>query len=321
MPYWQIVTRSFRIAWDHKYLWLVAFFSGEAGFSFNYSQRTAQNTNQPLDVDAQHLLEQATTWIGDHVGLIIGLAALWLVLAVAFFILAAVCEGATIRGSAEHDAERPFGLGIAWRAGVRTMWVIARFRLLLLALNLPLFLLVGGWVLALLVALAKHNIGALAPLILTGLLLLMVWLVYGTYLFFLDRFGARALILEELKAIPALGRAHRLLLKRLGRTLLVWLLSIGVALVIGIAVAAVAALAVVPFVTTATLAGSGGSGVGVITAVVIAIVFVPVFLVVYGFVSAVMSTYWTLAFRRLDIDYAPAYSYPVAPQTPPRPQG
>ena len=31
------------------------------------------------------------------------------------------------------------------------------------------------------------------------------------------------------------------------------------------------------------------------------------------------STYWTLAFRRLDIDYAPAYAYPV-PQAPPSPQ-
>ena len=52
----------------------------------------------------------------------------------------------------------------------------------------------------------------------------------------------------------------------------------------------------------------------------ITILFVPVFVVVYGFVGAVMSTYWTLAFRRLDIDYAPAYAYPVAPQAPAGPQ-
>lgn len=320
MPYWEIVTRSFRIAWDHKYLWLIAFFSGEAGFSFNYSQRTTGPTNQPPDVAAQHAIQQVTTWISDHIGLIIVLATLWLVVVVAFFIVAAVCEGATIRASAEHDAERPFGLGPAWRMGVHTMWVIARFRLLLLALNLPLLLLIAGWVFALLVAVVNHSIGAIAPLIMTGLVLLVVWFVYGTYLFFLDRLGTRAVILEELKAIPAIGRAHRLLLKRLGRTLLVWLLSIGVALVIGIALACVGALAVVPFVTAAALAGSGGSGAGVVLAVVVAIIFVPIFVVVYGFVAAVMSTYWTLAFRRLDLDYAPAYAYPVAPQAPPSPQ-
>ena len=317
MPYWQIVTRSFRIVWDHKYLWLLAFFTGEAGYSYNYSQGTTRPTNQPPDIGA--IREQVTTWISDHVGLIVALAVVWLVLAVALFILAAVCEGATIRASAEHDAERPFGLRLAWSMGVHTMWVIVRFRLLLLALNLPLLVLVAGWVFALLVAIANQNAGAIAPLVLTGLLLLAVWIVYGTYLFFLDRLGSRAVILEQLKAIPAIGRAHRLLLKRLGRTLLVWLLSIGVALVVGIALACVGALVVAPFAAVAALAGSGGSAVGVILAAVIAIIFVPVFAVVYGFIAAVMSTYWTLAFRRLDLDYAPTYAYPAAPQAPPAP--
>ncbi|HEV2476993.1 MAG TPA: hypothetical protein VGX22_10665 [Candidatus Dormibacteraeota bacterium] len=317
MPYWQIVTRSFRIAWDRKYLWLLAFFSGEASYSFNYSQGTTRPTNQPPNVGA--IRDQVTTWISDHIGLIIALAVVWLVLAVAIFILAAVCEGATIRASAEHDAERPFGLGLAWSMGVHTMWVVARFRLLILALNLPLLILVAGWLFALLAALANQSAVAIAPLILTGLPLLAVWFVYGTYLFFLDRLGSRAVILEQLKALPAIGRAHRLLVKRLGRTLLVWLLSIGVALVIGIVLACVGAVVVAPFVTLAALAGSGSSTVGVILAAVLAIIFVPVFVVVYGFVGAVMSTYWTLAFRRLDLDYAPAYAYPVAPQPPPTP--
>jgi hypothetical protein len=146
------------------------------------------------------------------------------------------------------------------------------------------------------------------------------WFVYGTYLFFLDRLGTRAVILEELRAIPAIGRAHRLLLKRLGRTLLVWLVSIGVALVLGIALACVGALVVVPFATVAALAGSGGSGVGLILAALIAIIFVPVFVVVFGFFAAQGSSYWTLAFRRLDVEYAPAYAIPVASQPPPNPQ-
>jgi hypothetical protein len=318
MPYWQNVTRSFRIAWDHKYLWLLAFFSGESGASFNYSQQTTGSRNQPPDVAA--IQQQVTTWISDHLGLLIALAVVWLILAIAFFILAAVCEGATIRAAAEHDAERPFGLGLAWRMGVHTMWAIVRFRLLLLALNLPILLLIAGWVVGLLLAVANHNGGAVVPLVLTGLLLLVAWFVYGTYLFFLDRLGTRALVLEELVAIPAIARANHLVFKRLGRTLLVWLLSIGVALVIGIALACVGTLVVVPFAGLAALAGSGSSGAALIVAVVLAIVFIPIAVVVAGFFAAQGSTYWTLAFRRLDIDYAPAYAYPVAPQAPPSPQ-
>jgi hypothetical protein len=318
MPYWQNVTRSFRIAWDHKYLWLLAFFSGESGASFNYSQQTTGSRNQPPDVAA--IQQHVTTWISDHLGLLIALAVVWLILAIAFFILAAVCEGATIRAAAEHDAERPFGLGLAWRMGVHTMWAIVRFRLLLLALNLPILLLIAGWVVGLLLAVANHNGGAVVPLVLTGLLLLVVWFVYGTYLFFLDRLGTRALVLEELVAIPAIARANHLVFKRLGRTLLVWLISIGVALVIGIALACVGTLVVAPFAGLAALAGSGSSGAALIVAVVLAIVFIPIALVVAGFFAAQGSTYWTLAFRRLDLDYSPAYAYPVAPQAPPSPQ-
>ena len=321
MPYWQLVTRSFRIAWDHKYLWLLALFSGEAGgTSFNYSQRTAGSTNQPPDVAAQQGIQQVTTWVGNHIALLITLAVVWLILIIAFFILAAVCEGATIRASAEHDAERPFGLGTAWRMGVRTMWPIVRFRLLLLALNLPLLLLVAGWIVGLIRAVINHDLGAIAPLVFTGLLLLVVWFAYGSYLFFLDRLGTRALVLEELVAIPAIARANHLLFKRLGRALLVWLLSIGVTFVIGIGLVCVGALAVAPFAAVAALAGSGNSAAALIVGVVLAILFIPIALVVAGFFAAQSSTYWTLAFRRLDVDYAPAYSYPVAPQAPPSPQ-
>jgi hypothetical protein len=319
MPYWQNVTRSFRIAWDRKYLWLLALFSGEGGGAgYNYSQRTTGSTNQPPDVAA--VQQQVTAWVGGHIALLVVLAVVWLIFVVAFFLLAAVCEGATIRASAEHDAERPFGLGLAWRIGVHTMWAIVRFRLLLLALNLPIFLLIGGWLVGLLLAVANHNGGAVVPLVFSGLLLLVVWFVYGTYLFFLDRLGTRSLVLEQLMAIPAIARANRLLFKRLGRTLVVWLLSIGVALVIGIALACVVALVVAPFAALATLAGSGGSGVALIVAVVLAIIFIPIAVVISGFFAAQGSTYWTLAFRRLDIDYAPPSAFPVAPQAPPSPQ-
>src|SRR5215472_689801 len=197
MPYWSIVTRSFRIAWNHKYLWLLAFFSGEAGSSsFNIPSQSYGQPGRTSSTDLSAFWEQVTTWVGDHLGLLLALAVLWLVVLIAFFILGAVCEVATIRGSAEHDAERPFGLGQAWRTGVHLMWVMVRFRLLIVALNLPLVALIVVWVLGLIAAIANNGSpGIVVPLVLGGFLLLLVWLVYGTYLFFLDRLGTRAVVL------------------------------------------------------------------------------------------------------------------------------
>lgn len=305
MPYWLLVTRSFRIAWDHKYLWLLAIFSGESGGSFNYSQRTTTSSSNVSDVQ-----QQFTTWISSHIALLVSIGVVWLVLVVAFFILAAVCEGATIRGSAEHDAERPFGLGLAWRTGVHLMWVMVRFRLLLLALGLPLFLLIGAWLIALFAAIAGGNAGAAVPLILSGLLLFGVGIVYAIYLSFLGQFGARAVVLEERMAAPAVARAHRLLFKRFGRALLVWLVALGVSLVVAIALGIVLA----PFALLAATAIASGSGAGIAGGVLAAIVLVPVFILIAAYLAAQSSTYWTMAFRRLDVDYAPA---PVAYQVVP----
>src|SRR5436305_4361851 len=249
MHYWELVTRSFRIAWNHKYLWLIALFSGEGGgSSFRYSQSSRGSTQTAAQVQ-----QQVSTWISDHLGLIIVLAIAWLVLVIAFFILAAICEGATIRASAEHDAERPFGLRMAWRTGVQTMWVIVRFRLLLIALYLPLIILVAAWVAGLLLAIVNKNAGATPLLLLTGLLLFLLWLVYAVYLFFIDRFGSRAIVLEQVMARAAIVRAHRLLFKRFGRSLLVLLLAIGVGLVLAIALACFSVLVLLPILAAASI--------------------------------------------------------------------
>ena len=305
MQYWDIVTRSFRIGWNHKYLWLIALFSGESGggASFNFSQPWSGSSPSTPDVNAAR--QQIMTWLGDHIGLVIALLILWLLLVIAFFILGAICEGATVRASAEHDAERPFGLGLAWRSGLARMWVIVRFRLLVIALALPLVFLAVALTAGIAVSVANSNTGAVVVLVLLGLLLLFIAIPYLIYLFFLDRLGVRAAVLEQLAARAAIVRAHRLLFKRLGRSLVVWLVSIGVGLVLGIALACVLAIVFVPFfLIGAALFASGSAAIWPLV-VIAFLILLPVSLVVGGFLAAQGSTYWTLAFRRLDLDTAP----------------
>jgi hypothetical protein len=305
MQYWDIVMRSFRISWNHKYLWLIALFSGEGGggASFNFSQPPTGNGSTP---NVSAVRQQVLTWLGDHIALVTAVVILWLVLLIAFFILGAICEGATVRAAAEHDAERPFGLRLAWRMGVHTLWVIVRFRLLLIALGLPLVLLVIGLAAGIAVSVANGTTGAVVVLVLVGLLLLLIAIPYLIYLFFLDRLGTRAAILEERAARAAIVRAHRLLFKRLGRSLLVWLLSIGVSLVLGILLACVLGIVSIPFFLIGAAMLATGSGAVWVVVVIAVLLFLPVSLVIGGFLAAQGSTYWTLAFRRLDLDAAPS---------------
>ncbi len=297
MQYWDIVTRSFRISWRYKYLWLIALFSGEGGggFNFSYSQRSTASSS-----DVANFQQQVTTWINGHVGLIVLIVVLWLVLVVAFFILGAICQGATIRAAAEHDAERQFGLAWAWRSGVATIWAVVRFRLLLIALGLPVVVILAGLIASTVVAFVSHHQGAGVALIGLTVLVALASIPYLIYLFFLDRLGSRALVLEQLGARAAIVRAHRLLF---------------IGIVLAIILVFFSAIVIAPFlVIGGLLASNGSSGLWVIVVIGLLIV-VPLFLLVSAFLAAQASTYWTLAFRRLDLDPASptAFAAPAAP--------
>lgn len=304
MPYWFIVTRSFRIAWNHRYLWLLAAFAGEGGggFSFNYSQGYSGNGSRNGAPNIAAMQQHVATWVSQHAGLLFAAAVLFVLLAIALFVLAAACEGALVRASAEHDAERPFHLSWAWLSGLATLGLIVRFRLLLIALALPAFVVTFALVFGFVFAIVDHAVALAVTLGIIGFFVILLVVVYAIYLGFLDRLGTRAAVLEQVGARAAIVRGHRLLRARLGRVLLVWLLWIAVSFGVGIAVGIVAGIAAIPLIVGVIgLFASGSSGWwGLI--VIGLLIEIPVALVVAGFAGAQSSTYWTLAFRRLEID-------------------
>jgi hypothetical protein len=309
----ELVTRSFKIAWQHKYLWLLALFAGETagGFNFNYTSTTPPGKSTPPNITA--INQQVSQWLASHAGLIIGASAAVLLIAIAFFVLGAVCEGAVVRAAAEHDAERPFGLGWAWRAGTATMWAMIRFRLLLFLLTLPLVVVFVVLAIGLFGAVSAQNGALIAVLALILFLCLLVSIAYLIALFFLDRLGTRALVLEQLGAVASIRRAYALITKRLGRLLLVGLVAIAVGIVVGICLAVAGTILVIPAVVLGVAAYSSGSPVWWVVVVLAVVILLPVFLVISAFLSAQGSTYWTLAFRRLEIDRPPAYAYAYPP--------
>lgn len=318
MQYWDIVSRSFAISWRHRYLWLLALFAGEGGgASLNYSQsRAVQPVAGGNAPDFNGAAQQLSSWVAQNLNAILALSALLALLFIVLFVLAAVCEGALVRASAEHDAERPFDLAVAWRCGQATMGTIIRFRLLLLLLGLPVFVVLAAVVIGAVAAFLGHAVGLGAFLVVGGLVLLVAAIPYAIYLSFLNRLGARAAILEQLAARAAIVRAHRLVLKRLGRVLLVWLTSIVVGIVVAIASVFVLATIAIPLFIAGSAAYASGSGTFWALIVLGGLIFLLVALVVGSFLSAQASTFWTVAFRRLELDLPPAYAYPQPPAAP-----
>jgi len=320
VPYWQLVTGSFAIAWRRKYLWLLAVFAGEGGESgFNYSGAPPGTSTAQTVPNFSAIPQEVQSWLGQHLGLVVAVTVLSILLAVALFVLSAVCEGALVRASAEHDADRPFGLGPAWRSGVATMGTIIRFRLLLIALGLPALIIVIAFIAGFVAAIVNRNVGVAVTIGLIGFLVLLATIIYGIYLSFLDRLGTRAVVLERRGATASLARGHRLLVKRLARVLVVWLLSIAVGFVVGICAGIVLSILSLPAIGAGIATYSGGSPAFWLVIVVSLPILLAAGLVLGGFVGAQSSTYWTLAFRRLELDQPPAYGQLYQATPPPAP--
>jgi hypothetical protein len=129
----------------------------------------------------------------------------------------------------------------------------------------------------------------------------------------------RLVVLELTGPIEGLRRALRLMRRRAGRVALLWLLSLAVGFAIGIgfligflflfvAGAALTAIGVV----VGHLAG------GLIVGIPVGVLLVALLIVVGSAIAAFNSTFWTLAFRRLDLERPqpgalPSASGPPAP--------
>jgi hypothetical protein len=185
------------------------------------------------------------------------------------------------------------------------MGTIIRLRLLLIALGLPAFVIVVALIAGFVVAIVNRSVGVAVIIGLFGFLVLVAAIVYGIYLSFLDRLGTRAAVLEQRGALASLARGHRLFVRRIARVLLVWLLSIAVAIVVGVCAGIVLGVLSLPAFAAGIATYSGGSPAFWVVIAVTAPILLAAGLVVAGFVGAQSSTYWTLAFRRLELDQPP----------------
>jgi hypothetical protein len=322
MEYGQLITRSMSVVWRHRYLWLLAILGGadvgscSPGFNGNYQQNfnSAQRGNQSA--------QQFGQFINDNLGLILVIAGIALLVAVAWWLLSCITTGALVRASAEHDAERPFRLGWAWRTGLATFWTIVRLRLLGLLVSLAAVAVIGLFALLGFLSYGAGQPAALAVVVVVGVLVLIALIPFAILTGILFILATRSVVLEQRVAIPALSRALQLMRARFGRTLLVWLIQVGLSI-------AAALAALIPFIVLALILGgltfaafavAGGAG-AIVVGVPAALVLIAAGLVVAGITGSYFSTYWTLAFRRLELDRPPAPAWPppqpYAPQPPP----
>ena len=304
MNYGDLIRDAVRITWRNRYLWFFGFFvglgSGGGGGGGGGGGRDfdEQNSNEIASVSPLAIQQG----LFDNVGLIVALVALLLVIFLVFFALYVVSQGGLTESVAAIDRGETRSFSSTWRAGTSYFWGVLGQVLvflvialgLLLAVGIPVALLVWG---AFITGSTALRVVAVVVAVLVAVALLIVIFIP---LAIIRQFARRELVVRGENVLASVGSGYRLFLGNVGRSLLVWLIQLGIMLGAGIAlIIALVIVGFVLFLPTIILAATGYSTAAILAGVVAGLILVPLLVVAVAILGTFNHSYWTLAYLRL----------------------
>ncbi|MFN2463436.1 MAG: hypothetical protein ABR573_05985 [Candidatus Dormibacteria bacterium] len=165
----RILSRSFAIAWSHRWLWLLGVFGG-AGIGARF------NVPFPSSRRGSSGGGQVATFISEHAALVLMAVLVVLVLFVVAGVIACIAVPASIWAGLQLDAGHEVGLRQAWGEGTRRGWRYFRLGLIKLGLGVAVGVPVALVALAGVAFYAAVG-SAVIPLLVIGALVLVLALI------------------------------------------------------------------------------------------------------------------------------------------------
>ncbi len=295
----EILTRSWKIIWKYKILWLFGLLAslgagggnGGGGSNFNFNSRNGQNpftgpNTQNMPLWAQRMMESIGIWLPILILLILVLIAVLIVLNT--FGRIGLYRGAWL---ADEGAER-LTLNQLWQAGKHYFWRVFLLILLIWALSLTLGLIIIIPTVGL--TLLTFGIGLICLIPLLCVLAIFLWA-----LTILADMAVIAIVNEDLGVINSIRRAWAVFTARpadvIIMALILWIGGLVVGLIIGLPVLLIAA----PILGSIFLQSQQALRGGMILSIVLFLIYLPVLLFAESLVQSYLSTAWTLVFRRI----------------------
>jgi hypothetical protein len=301
MNYGDLIRDAIRITLRNRYLWFFGFFvglgsGGGGGGGGGGGDFDEQGSAEIASVSA---VQQGPF---DNALLIVGLVLVGLLILLAFFALYVVSQGGLTESVAAIDRGEERRFSSTWRAGARNFWrVLLQILLflgivlgLLLAVGIPVALLVAG-------AFATGSTALRAVAVIFAVLVAVVVLVIVFVLVAIVRqFARRELVVRGASVLGSVGSGYRLFRRNLGRSVLVWLIQLG--LMLGAGIALLIALVIVGlllFLPTILLAVAQYTTAAIAAGVVAGLILLPLLIVALAILGTFNHSYWTLAYLRL----------------------
>jgi hypothetical protein len=309
----EVLTRAWLITWRHKVLWIFGILAGcgRGGGGNGGGGNTGFETQGPdlnLPPEVLRLLqtieENAATFIG------IGIALICLIWVITIF-LSTIGRIGLIRGASQSEGGvENLIFGQLFSESMPYFWRIFGLSLIV---GLPIVIVIAAIVAAgivLGISLSQGSdpsgiafLGILPILIGCFCLLIPVMFVVGMII----RQAERAIVLEEMRVLPALSRGWDVFRNNLGPIILMAIILAIITLAVGFVIAIPILIIVFPAVI-AFAASEARSWTPMIVMGVCLCLYIPVSLLINGIATAYVESAWTLTYLRLTNpqDKAPA---------------
>ncbi|MDQ3497687.1 MAG: hypothetical protein M3514_09300, partial [Actinomycetota bacterium] len=166
---------------------------------------------------------------------------------------------------------------------------------LLVVIGIPVAILIGGTF-----AVTESTGARITVAVIVGILAVLLLIVVFIPLSIIGQYALREIVVRRERVVSSVGTGYSLFRRNIGRSLLLWLIQIGLS--IGIAIAFILLLLIVGLVLAipAIALAFGGSSTGAwIAGVPAGLIWFLLFLVVTGAIGTFSHAYWTLAYLRL----------------------
>jgi hypothetical protein len=311
MNYGDLIRDAFRITLHNRFLWFFGFFAGGTGSNFLGNVPSGGGNFNPDDFrQSSSMLSAIQFGQGlSNAVLVVGIVIVVLILALIFIFLAIVSQGALADSVAAIDRGEGRRFGTAFGSGMGNFWRVLGYYILfflvalglLVVIAIPVALLIGG------TFAATQSTGVrISVAVVVGLLAFLLLLVVFIPLSIIAQYALRDIVVRRERVLGSVASGYSLFRRNIGRSLLLWLIQIGLS--IGIAIAFILVILIVGlilFIPTIALAVAGSSTGAIIAGVIAGLILLPILLVLSGAIGTFSHAYWTLAYLRLTSGAAP----------------
>jgi hypothetical protein len=312
MNYGDLIRDAFRITLRNRYLWFFGFFVGGTGSNFggNFSSGNINPGNfdpggfQRSDAGLSGLTAQVGQEVLGPAVLVPIIVVVALLLVLLFIIMAIISQGALADSVAAIDRGEGRQFGSVFASGTGNFWRVLGFDIvfflialgLLMAISIPVALLVGS------TFVVTQSTGArILVAVVVGIPAILLLIAVFISLSIIGQYALRDIVVRRERVLGSVGSGYSLFRHNIGRSLLLWLIQLG--LFIGIGIAFLLLLLIVVLVLALpviALAVAGYTTSAIIAAVVEGLlILLPILLVGTSAIGTFSHAYWTLAYLRL----------------------